>query len=165
MPGLPQLPVDFPPRQTVYGLFVRWEARGIAERLMVVLRGQVRRDRGREAEPNAGIIDSQSVKDADTVGGDTRGYDTDKKINLRKRFIITDMRMVSEQDGIQAIRQLLRGPTISDGFRALWERGASTSPLKHLYCNRSIASSSLRMTSPKLENASMSLDPYGSPQN
>lgn len=38
----------------------------------------------------AGIIDSQSVKGADTVGRPTRGYDAGKKVNGRKRFIVTD---------------------------------------------------------------------------
>ena len=45
---------------------------------------------GRNPEPSAGLIDSQSVKGADTVGRDTRGYDAGKKINGRKRFIVTD---------------------------------------------------------------------------
>ncbi|WP_267897465.1 transposase [Micromonospora deserti] len=36
------------------------------------------------------VIDSQSVKSADTVGRDSRGYDAGKKINGRKRSIITD---------------------------------------------------------------------------
>jgi transposase len=36
------------------------------------------------------LIDSQSVKGADTVGQGTRGYDAGKKINGRKRFIVTD---------------------------------------------------------------------------
>jgi hypothetical protein len=30
-----QLPVDFPPWQTVYGYFIRWEARGVTERFIV----------------------------------------------------------------------------------------------------------------------------------
>src|SRR4029450_13716221 len=54
------------------------------------LREQVRIAEGREPEPTAGIIDSQSVKGADTVGRDSRGYDAGKKINGRKRFIVTD---------------------------------------------------------------------------
>ena len=45
---------------------------------------------GRNPQPSAGIIDSQSVKGADTVGRDSRGYDAGKKINGRKRFIVTD---------------------------------------------------------------------------
>lgn len=39
---------------------------------------------------SAGIVDSQSVKGADTVGRATRGYDAGKKINGRKRHIVTD---------------------------------------------------------------------------
>ena len=45
---------------------------------------------GRNPAPSAGLIDSQSVKGADTVGRDTRGYDAGKKVNGRKRFIVTD---------------------------------------------------------------------------
>ena len=45
---------------------------------------------GRDPEPSAGLIDSQSVKGADTVGRESRGYDAGKKINGRKRFIVTD---------------------------------------------------------------------------
>ncbi len=41
-------------------------------------------------EPSAGVIDPQSVKAADTVSRDTRGYDAGKKVNGRKRFIVTD---------------------------------------------------------------------------
>jgi transposase len=55
-----------------------------------VLSQQVRHVDGRGGQPTAGIIDSQSVKWADTVGRDMRGYDAGKKINRRKRFIVTD---------------------------------------------------------------------------
>src|SRR3954454_19074846 len=85
-----QLPVDFPPWQTVYWQFTQFNARGVTERILDELREQVRLAQGREPEPSAGIIDSQSVKGADTVGWDTRGYDAGKKVNGRKRFIITD---------------------------------------------------------------------------
>ncbi len=47
--------------------------------MLDVLRQQVRRDKGRGAEPSVGIIDSQSVKAADNVGRDTRGYDVGEK--------------------------------------------------------------------------------------
>jgi transposase len=84
------LPVDFPPWQTVYGHFKQFNQRGTTERILDELREQVRVAQGREPEPSAGIIDSQSVKGADTVGRQSRGYDAGKKINGRKRFIITD---------------------------------------------------------------------------
>jgi transposase len=85
-----QLPIDFPPWQTVYWQFQQWEKRQVTERIVEELREQLRLEQGREAEPSAGVMDSQSVKAADTVGRDTRGYDAGKKINGRKRFIVTD---------------------------------------------------------------------------
>ncbi|MET7670648.1 IS5 family transposase [Micromonospora luteifusca] len=84
------LPVDFPPWQTVYAHFTRLNSRGVTERILTELRERVRLAHGREPEPTAGIIDSQSVKGADTVPRDSRGYDAGKKINGRKRFIVTD---------------------------------------------------------------------------
>jgi transposase len=85
-----QLPSDFPPWQTVYWYFVRWEQQRVTLRILDTLRQQVRQVEGRNLEPSAGIIDSQSVKGADTVGADSRGYDAGKKVNGRKRFIVTD---------------------------------------------------------------------------
>ncbi len=38
----------------------------------------------------ATVIDSQSIKAAETVGKDSRGYDASKKINGRKRHLIVD---------------------------------------------------------------------------
>ncbi|MBW4700440.1 IS5 family transposase [Micromonospora sp. RL09-050-HVF-A] len=84
------LPVDFPPWQTVYSHFQRLNRRGVTERILTELREQVRLAHDRAAEPTAGIIDSQSVRAADTVHSDTRGYDSGKRVNGRKRFIVTD---------------------------------------------------------------------------
>jgi transposase len=85
-----QLPSDFPPWQTVYWYFVRWEEQGVTERIIDALRQRLRTAEGRQPAPSAGVIDSQSVKAADTVGADTRGWDAGKKVNGRKRFIVTD---------------------------------------------------------------------------
>ncbi len=52
-----------------------------------MVRAQLRVAEGRHPQPSAGLIDSQTVKAADTVG---RGYDAGKKVNGRKRFIVTD---------------------------------------------------------------------------
>jgi transposase len=85
-----QLPVDFPPWQTVYGWFRQWKTRGVTDRILEELREQIRVFKGRDPQPSAGVIDSQSVKGADTVGRDSRGYDAGKKVNGRMRFIVTD---------------------------------------------------------------------------
>ena len=42
------------------------------------------------AEPTAAVIDSQSVRAADTVPRATRGWDNAKKVNGRKRHIAVD---------------------------------------------------------------------------
>jgi transposase len=84
------LPADFPPWETVYWYFTRWEQARVTEKILPVVREQLRLADGRDAQPSAGLIDSQSVKGADTVGRQTRGYDAGKKINGRKRFIVTD---------------------------------------------------------------------------
>jgi transposase len=84
------LPVDFPPWSTVYNYFAAWEAAGITQDVLDGLRDRVRIAEGRTAAPSAAIIDSASVKAAETVGKPSRGYDAGKKINGRKRFIVTD---------------------------------------------------------------------------
>jgi len=43
---------------------------------------------GREAEPSAAVIDSQSVKTTSVKG--VRGYDAGKNVNGRKRHILVD---------------------------------------------------------------------------
>ncbi|MBQ0906754.1 IS5 family transposase [Micromonospora sp. U21] len=73
------LPADLPPWQTVYWYFTRWEEAGVTEKLLATLRVKARVQQGRTSEPSAGIIDSQTVKGADTVGRDSRGYDAGKK--------------------------------------------------------------------------------------
>ena len=51
------------------------------------LRARCRIAARRRPEPTAAVIDSQSVKAAETVGRASRGYDAGKKINGRKRHI------------------------------------------------------------------------------
>lgn len=85
------MPVDFPPWDTVYAFFQRWNARGLPQRLVDTLRGQLRRKNGRDEQPTAAIVDSQSVKAADTVAACRRGFDGNKKINGTKRHVAVDV--------------------------------------------------------------------------
>ena len=84
------LPADFPPWSTVYNFFASWERAGVTQRVLDGLRDRVRLREGRAAEPSAAIIDSASVKAAETVGAASRGFDAGKKINGRKRHIAVD---------------------------------------------------------------------------
>ena len=84
------LPADFPPWQTVYHHFHRWQADGTTARIHDLLRGQARQVAGRAHEPTAAVIDSQSVRAADTVPKASRGWDNAKKVNGRKRHIAVD---------------------------------------------------------------------------
>jgi len=84
------LPADFPPWQAVYAFFERWAARGLPQRVVDRLRGQLRTGAGRAELPTAAVIDSQSVKAADTVGAASSGFDGGKKIKGRKRHVAVD---------------------------------------------------------------------------
>lgn len=84
------LPVDFPYWRAVYDFFRRWRAYDYVRELHERLRRTAREHEGRNAEPSAGIIDSQSVDASETVGAESRGYDGGKSRDGRKRHILTD---------------------------------------------------------------------------
>jgi transposase len=84
------LPAEFPPWQTVYWYFAAWREDGTPARLHAQLRAQVRIAAGRQPQPTAAVIDSQSVRAAGTVPRTSRGWDSAKKINGRKRHIAAD---------------------------------------------------------------------------
>jgi transposase len=84
------LPADFPAWDRVYAYFRRWRDQGLAREFHHRLRGRLRVAEGRDAQPTAAIIDSQSVKGAASVPAATRGFDGGKKINGRRRHVITD---------------------------------------------------------------------------
>lgn len=85
-----QMPHDFPPATTVYDIFRRWTKTEAWQRIHDALRDLVRVRAGRNPLPTAAIVDSQTVRGADTVPTTSAGYDAGKKTKGRKRHIATD---------------------------------------------------------------------------
>ncbi len=137
--GIPwrYLPHDYPPWETVYAYFARWQKERVFEQLNGLLRRLVRTREGRNPEPTACIIDSQSVKTSTNVPAATQGADVGKRIVGRKRNIVTDtiglllvvlVTAASVQDGT-AGRQLLTAvaadhPTIGKAWADMGYKNA-----------------------------------------
>jgi transposase len=84
------LPHDFPPHTTVYYYYAAWRDEGIFAQLNVDLTGLARVKAGRNAQPTAAVIDTQSVKTSTNPPTVTQGTDAAKKIVGRKRSVVTD---------------------------------------------------------------------------
>jgi len=82
------LPVDFPPKSTVWRYFDEWRQNGTLDKIHDLLRRKVRTmEKPYHPRTTAGV-DSQSVDT--TSGGEQRGRDNAKNVDGRKRHIVVD---------------------------------------------------------------------------
>src|SRR5215211_3488393 len=112
------LPRELPPWRTVFHYFRTWRIDGTWEGMNRAMRRRLREELGRDPEPSAGIVDSQSVKTTG-VGGEQRGFDGAKKVRGRKRQLLVDTEglvveakvhsaKVPDQDGIKRLLEPAR---------------------------------------------------------
>jgi transposase len=82
------VPHDLAPWDAAYRWFAAWSADGTWRRVHAALRERVREHDGRDRQPTAAVLDSQSAKSAE--GGEAIGYDAGKRVRGRKRHLLVD---------------------------------------------------------------------------
>lgn len=80
------VPHDLAPWSIAYQWCRAWTADGTWDRVHDTLRDRVREQDGRDPQPSAAVLDSQSIKTSE--GGDAIGYDAGKRVRGRKPHLL-----------------------------------------------------------------------------
>jgi putative transposase len=83
------VPHDLPAWGTLYDYFRTWRNDGTWDKIQKSLLKRIREKGGRDEEPSAAVIDSQSIKTSATNGTE-KGFDKGKLIWGRKRHALVD---------------------------------------------------------------------------
>jgi hypothetical protein len=127
------LPADLSPWQTVYWYFALGRRRGDR-----AAPGDAAGQGPGAGRPQAAAVGGDHplavVKGADTVGTDTRGYDAGRRVNGRKRFIVTDTAGPLITVAVMAASRQDR-----DGAKAALLSSYLATPVRHVFADQGFA--------------------------
>ncbi len=128
------LPHDFPPWSTVYYHFRRFRLNGLWSLILKELHAAERKRVGKDPQPTAAIVDSQSVKTTEESAYPS-GYDAHKNVKGRKRHLLVDtlglplsvyVTSADVQDRVGARRLLAGLKPFGPRLKKIWADGAYT---------------------------------------
>jgi len=115
------VPHDLPAWGTLYDYFRTWRNDGTWDKIQKSLLKRIREKEGRDEEPSAAVIDSQSIKTSATNGTE-KGFDKGKLIWGRKRHALVDT-----QGNLMEVKVTAASASDLKGGKALLE------PLKNVF--------------------------------